>query len=232
MTPRRPLHLRLRFYLAGFVAAGAVAAGWAVVRSSSSPDTYAVRPLPSPPMRTGALSEDRAAFSFSEQTPAEAALARAAKLTDADEREAARANIFATWAETDPRAVFLHLKAHGSGEADRYRHGIFFRQWADRDFKAAFDYAELQPADAGREELFGSLALVVARLSPAEAATIADRDMVPGPVRNETSMSILHQWARVDLARAAAWADSFPQGPLRDRALDEIDGRLRSATPN
>lgn len=134
-------------------------------------------------------------------------------------------------AETESRVAFLDLKSQVVSEADRYRCGLFFRQWADRDFAAALACADRQPAGRWREEMFGWLALMVARLSPAEAATMADRDMKPGPVRNETVIAILHQWAHTDLARAAAWADSFPRGPFRDRALDEVAGFMSDVPP-
>lgn len=130
------------------------------------------------------------------------------------------------------RAAFFNLKTNSSGETDRYRCGILFRQWAELDFTAALECADGQPAGGWREEMFGWLALVIAPLSPAEAAAIADYDMQPGAVRSETAISILHQWAQVDATRAAAWADSFPQGPLRERAFNEVAGRLRPATPN
>jgi hypothetical protein len=134
-------------------------------------------------------------------------------------------------AETEPRIVFLDLKAQVVSEADRYHCGIFFRQWAGRDFVAALDCAERQPAGRWREEMFGWLALVIARVDPAEAATMTERDMKPGPVRNETVIAILHQWAHIDLARAAAWADSFARGPFRDRALDEVAGFMSDVPP-
>lgn len=134
-------------------------------------------------------------------------------------------------AEPEPRIAFLDLKSQAVSAADRYRCGILFRHWADRDFAAALECADRQPAGPWREEMFGWLAMVVARMSPAEAATMADRDMNPGPVRNETVMAILHQWARIDLARAAAWADSFPLGPFRDRALDEVAGFMSDVPP-
>jgi hypothetical protein len=134
-------------------------------------------------------------------------------------------------AETESRAAFLDLKSQVTSEADRYHCGIFFRQWAARDFAAALDCADRQPAGRWREEMFGWLALVVARIDPAEAAMMAERDMQPGPVRNETVIAILHQWAHIDLARAAAWADSFARGPFRDRALDEVAGFMSDVPP-
>lgn len=133
--------------------------------------------------------------------------------------------------KAEPCAAFLDLKTGVVSEADRYQCGILFRQWAGRDFAAALDCADRQPAGRWREEMFGWLALVVARVDPAEAATMTERDMKPGPVRNETIIAILHQWARIDLARAAAWADSFARGPFRDRALDEVAGFMSDVPP-
>ena len=181
--------------------------------------------------------EHPAAVSFSSEAPSSepasfaAELVRAGRLADADARETARANIFAAWAEADPQAAFLHLRAHGIGEADRHREDIVFRRWAGRDFGAAFDYADRLPFGKSREETFGWLALVVAESDPAEAAVMAGRDMQPGPERTEASIAILHRWSRVDLAAAAVWADTLPAGPFRDRALDEVAGFLKDVPP-
>lgn len=134
-------------------------------------------------------------------------------------------------AEENPRATFLHLIKHGIGRSDTHRALSAFRQWAGIDFAAAFDEAERQPPGIAREELFGSLALIVAQASPAEAAAMAEQDMVPGPVRMETALSILHQWAVTDLEQAAVWAATFPQGPQRERAIRELEGVAVSFFP-
>lgn len=133
--------------------------------------------------------------------------------------------------ENDPRATFLYLKKQGSGRADTHLALSAFRQWAGENFTAAFDEAESQPPGRLREELFGALALVVAQASPAEAAAMVERDMVPSLVRTETTMSILHLWAHSDLERAAAWAATFPRGPDRERAIRELEGFVASFFP-
>jgi hypothetical protein len=43
-------------------------------------------------------------------------------------------------------------------------------------------------------------------------------------IRDEVMMSVLHQWALRDLETAEAWADSFPDHKLKDRALAESKG--------
>ncbi|MDF3056382.1 MAG: hypothetical protein K0R17_597 [Rariglobus sp.] len=203
-----PSSLHLLNTLAGLVAAGAIVAGVEMTRRPSQSDSpAAARHAPLPSSQTKMKVESRRTVP---------SIVRPAVL---NEREAVR-------------VAFLHLKTHGFSDADRYRCGILFRRWAELDFTAAFECADRQASGIWREEMLGWLALVVARLSPAEAAVIVDRDMQPGVVRAETAISILHQWARTDLAQAAAWADSFPQGPLRDRALDEVAGFLSTVPPS
>lgn len=240
---------RLRF--AAFVAAAGAAAFGAVFAWRAADEALSPSPAPSSP----AVPRSYVSASFVaapaaptsepvpelEPEPDRASfadeLARASRLPDAGEREAARDNLCAAWAETDPRAAFLHLAGEAAGlageagAADRHRADQLFRRWAARDVSAAFDHAERQPPGARREVLFGLLALVVAEADPAEAALIAAQDMRPGPERAETVIAVLHQWARRDLPRAADWADSFPRGALRDRALDEIAGFLRDVPP-
>jgi hypothetical protein len=41
-------------------------------------------------------------------------------------------------------------------------------------------------------------------------------------------MSVLHQWGLQDLPAATAWAEHFPEGPVRDRAILELTG-IRNA---
>lgn len=162
--------------------------------------------------------------SSAHESPFVEALRAAERLSADADREAARTNTLSTWAETDPRAAFLHVWAPVLSEADAYVCANLFHQWANLDFMAAIEFAERQPAGKSREDLLGRLALVVARFNPAEAAMIAEHDMTPGPIRTETAISVLHQWASQDTAGATAWAAAFPPGAFRERALNEISG--------
>jgi hypothetical protein len=134
-------------------------------------------------------------------------------------------------AENDPRAAFLQLKKQSPGRADDHLALSAFREWAAADFSAAFDEAERHPPGRLREELFGALALVVARSQPAAAAEMTERDMTPGAVRTETAISVLHQWALADLEQAAGWAATFSRGPERERAIRELEGIAVSFFP-
>ena len=60
--------------------------------------------------------------------------------------------------------------------------------------------------------------------------TIRVVQMEPGPMQNEAMLSVLHQWAKSDLAAASDWAGNLPTGVLRDRAMNELAG-LQNPVP-
>lgn len=128
----------------------------------------------------------------------------------------------AALAETDPRAALLAADTTDLGGAAPYIRGNLLQQWAARDFSAALAHADFQPPGAIREEMFGRLALVLAKSLPREAAAIVADDMAPGEIRAEAAISVLHHWLREDPSAAAGWAAAFPPGPLCDRALAEV----------
>lgn len=110
------------------------------------------------------------------------------------------------------------------GPATLHQRGNLLRQWAEENFTAALAYVDARPPGADREELFARLALVLAETLPAEAADLVAKDMAPGPARDEAALSVLHRWALAAPSSAARWAEAFPPGPLRDRALREVAG--------
>ena len=62
----------------------------------------------------------------------------------------------------------------------------------------------------------------MSKTKPEEAGRLITREMAPGPLQDEAAMTVLHQWTRTDAGAALAWAESFPPGGLRDRALEEV----------
>ncbi|HEY8966473.1 MAG TPA: hypothetical protein VIM58_08525 [Candidatus Methylacidiphilales bacterium] len=163
------------------------------------------------------------------RNPAEA-LAWASGLSDDDLRQAARMNVLAVWAESDPRGALLQASAWDLGPASAYVRGTLLRQWAAVDFAGALDYAERQPPGEAREEMLGRLAMQGTEWSPSEAARMVAEEMAPGSARDEAAIAVVHRWALGDPEEAASWAASFPDAALRNRALREIAG-IASADP-
>lgn len=138
----------------------------------------------------------------------------------------------AALAETDPRAALLAAERADLGAASFYIRGTLLQRWAEQDFAAALAHADLQPPGPAREEMFGRLALILARSLPREAAALVAHDMAPGEIRAEAAISVVHRWAREDPGSAAAWAAAFPPGPLRERALAEAADTARATAPD
>jgi len=100
-------------------------------------------------------------------------------------------------------------------------------QWAREDLKAVYAWVLAKPAGAERDELAARVGYVWSATQPAEAASFVLQEIPPGPVQTEAAISILHQWALRDAGGASAWANRFPEGALRERALDEAEGTQR-----
>ncbi len=59
---------------------------------------------------------------------------------------------------------------------------------------------------------------------PAAAANFVVREIPPGSAQTEAVISILHQWALRNFDDAAAWVELFPDGEIRERAINELAG--------
>jgi hypothetical protein len=96
------------------------------------------------------------------------------------------------------------------------------QQWASQDMQAASAWALAKPAGEQRDRLLQRIAIAESAANPADAARLISEQMSPGQFQNEAAISVLYQWAQKDAAAALAWAESFPAGDLRDRAIKEV----------
>ncbi len=160
----------------------------------------------------------------------ELALERVRTLDDKDERKSAAARVCVVISERDPRRAALAAWELGLGQfsddagEDAALETVVGR-WADADPAEAFLWANSLPADeeARRDRVFKAIACAVARITPDTAARIVAGDMDPDThVQADAVVEVLRQWARKDYSGALAWAALFPEGPIRDRGLDEL----------
>lgn len=125
-------------------------------------------------------------------------------------------------AQNDPaqavtQAVALNLTAHATL-------ANLEQQWAQKDLIAARDWALALPADQQRDELLERVACVWAATDPVSAAQLALDKMTPGDAQVETVISVVHQWALRDMDGVKAWVLQFPEGDIRNRAMNELAG--------
>ena len=165
----------------------------------------------------------------SEAKKAELLAARetALQIEDPRQRNAAMARVCYQWAEFDPRGAIEHALAWQLEEVP----GLFENlalQWASTDLPAARAWAETQPPSEFRSELVMRIGFALAHNDPEAAARYVVRETAPGPIQTEAAITVLHQWLQRDPDAAAAWANEFPAGPLRERALQEVAGARNS----
>jgi hypothetical protein len=98
------------------------------------------------------------------------------------------------------------------------------QQWAAKDLTMAYNWIMAQPAGDQRDALATGIAFVWSQTEPVNAALFVAQQIPPGPVQDEAAIMVLHQWALVDSTGASAWAQQFPENPLRNRALNELSG--------
>jgi hypothetical protein len=168
-------------------------------------------------------SESRRALEAWTQENASAALAWAARITDAAQRQQAQEIICLTLAQREPRRAVQTSIDTGLCDTDAGLLENLTAQWAASDFSAAHDWVREQEASDWRDDLVARVAFAGSQSDPASAAQLVVGEMAPGPKQNEAAISVLHQWALRDLDAAASWANAFPEGNLRTRALSEIE---------
>ena len=162
----------------------------------------------------------------------DAAVAWANGLSDLSERQQARERVLTAAAGVDPeKAVRLAVESEDAGKA-----GVLTEQlvglWAAADFRKSRDWALSLPTGEQRDRCVARVAAVEAQSFPADAARFAIKRLPPGPVLDETIITTVYFWAERNRPEARRWAESFPEGALRERALQEINGRAPTTAEN
>jgi hypothetical protein len=184
----------------------------------SQEDAYA---NPNNPINSQDLNQNR---EWARKFPS-AALAWVQSAPDSKQRDAIAEIAFSKLADTDPAgAVALagKITANGAGPLEENILENLTQRWADQDEQAASAWASTLPAGPIRDGALDRIAFVQAKADPADAAQLVANEITPGVIQNDAAMSVLYQWAKQDTAAAMAWAQSFPDGDLRNRAIQEI----------
>jgi hypothetical protein len=150
------------------------------------------------------------------------ALAWAAQLSDTNEQRTTLANVVFQLAQSDP------AQAVGVAQQFNLNDGFYDLlpslavQWANRDLGAVLAWAGNLPAGEQRDEIMARIVFVESQSAPADAGARVITEILPGPVQEEAVMTVMHQWSIKDMAGALAWVQSFPDVPLKERALAEL----------
>lgn len=138
-------------------------------------------------------------------------------------------------AQTDPAAaVRLAEDCLGDGTHNEAQYLLdnLAQQWAEKDMPSASVWALAKPVGEQRDRLLQRIAIVDAKTNPEQAARLIVEQMEPGPTQDEAAISVLHQWVHRDAPAALAWAEAFPTGDLRDRAIEEVRNAIAFSSEN
>ena len=110
-------------------------------------------------------------------------------------------------------------------------------QWAATDSASAIAWAEQVPEAAMRDKMMADIAIGLGVQDPFRAAKFIATSMTDSDARNNAVINIVRFWTASSPEQAAAWVEQFPQGPLRDAAMENVmDVKLNSsdsgASPN
>jgi hypothetical protein len=146
------------------------------------------------------------------------------------EREVAMSMTCSQVARTDPaEALRLALQHKLDESADGLCEGLTAR-WAETDLPAARDWVFAQPAGAPRDRLIESLALVMFENSPAKASQLILDQIPAGEGQDKAILSLAGRLALQNPEQAQQWVATFPEGELRERAMNNLDAILNRQT--
>jgi len=157
-------------------------------------------------------------------TNADAALAAALKIPAVELRNRALEAVCFGLSETNPAAAValaqsLHLDDRPGAVLEN-----LVQQWASADVSSALAWAKDQPAGEQRDALITRAAMALSRVNPSDAAALVADEVSPGATQDEAVVMVVQQWGNQDLVAAAGWVSNFPDTPLRERALEELEG--------
>ena len=101
-------------------------------------------------------------------------------------------------------------------------------EWAVQDPVAAADWARRIPGESLRATVLAGIATVWSDRDPVGGATLAAKELPAGRLQADTVVSIVQRWAQRAPDDAAGWVLQFPEGKLRDAAMESLE---RSASP-
>lgn len=163
-------------------------------------------------IQTWAARDPRSALSWAES----------AAFENPREREIAMCMACSQLSWRDPQeALRLASEYQLDENAEGLVEGLATR-WAESELLATRDWVISQPQGPMRDSLVESIALVVLEVDPAEAARLVLDQIPPGESQKKSILVLLSQMALQNIEAAQKWTDSFPDGPLRIRALETV----------
>jgi hypothetical protein len=95
-------------------------------------------------------------------------------------------------------------------------------EWAAQDPAAATEWARQISGLSLRVSVLAGIATVLSEQDPASAAMMAVEELPAGRLQADTIVSIVQRWNQRSPSEASEWVDRFPEGDLRDAAIESL----------
>ena len=95
-------------------------------------------------------------------------------------------------------------------------------EWAESDHAAAQNWITSITDTALQQRLTATLATVLAKTQPAQAASLVSQSLSPGQYQNQAALTVIQQWAQTAPTTAAQWLIQFPEGSLKNQATQQL----------
>jgi hypothetical protein len=142
-------------------------------------------------------------------------------------RDAALTSLAYEMCRNDPALAFDRSGYLPDGQARTQLIEHAVANWAAMDPQAALIEVKKIGDDTLRHTAIGSLASSWADSDPQAAATLAAVAMEPGSEQERAVASIVQRWAQHDPAAARAWVTTFPDGPIKKNAHEQIQEMIK-----
>lgn len=146
----------------------------------------------------------------------------ARKIEEPAERDAVLLQLaYECAADAPEEALKLSRELPPSNERDALvRHAVL--QWASKDPDRAAEWARQIEGATLRDQALAAVAIGAASEHPVEAAKLATNELPPGRTQENAIISIVQRWAQTDPAAASQWVETFPDGDLKQVALENL----------
>jgi hypothetical protein len=144
------------------------------------------------------------------------------QLTSSGDKEGVMSQVLYEAARTAPLEAMKLAVAmpHGASRDELLTHLAV--QWADKEPKAAAEWASQIQDPETRTKLLGSALVAWSEQDPSGAAHFAFESFPADDPKDETIVGMVQRWTQKDPETAARWVQEFPQGPVRDAALENL----------
>jgi hypothetical protein len=163
------------------------------------------------------------------------ALAWASRIGETTLKESTLLAIASEAADSAPLNAITISVALGESQARDEIISQAAAKWATDDPATATVWVKDHASQELRQKMLAAIAVSWSDQDPAQAAYLAIDEIPSGKLQTDTVLAILQRWALGDAQTAAAWADQFPLGSLRDAAtetLTRVQQRLNPALAN